>query len=199
MFAIVRICFLPAQVMRQIIVPVVSESGAEQRFKTRCWKVLYRDPMGGKLGSEVGTTELDVETWVNDNLDTDNPAVLEWSASSGEKHSAREALRINHKVAIAAAQRHFFSFAGEDSALIYDIRADRTYPMGEGLPEHMMVGGFHARPYDPCISHRDGGFWDGNWFDIPTALDQVVRRYCFRAVTADRTLRSTPLCTLLVM
>lgn len=161
------------QVMRQIIVPVVASSGEQQQFKTRCWKVLYRDPMGSKFGSEVGTVELDVETWVNDNLDTDNPAVLEWSASSSEKHSAREALRINHKVSIAAAQRNFFSFASEDSALIYDIRADKTYPMGNGLPEHIMVGGFHNRPFDPYLENRDGGFWDGNWFEIPTALDKV--------------------------
>ncbi|DBA94886.1 TPA: hypothetical protein ACH3X1_002418 [Trebouxia sp. C0004] len=133
--------------------------------------VLYRDPMGGKEGSEVGTTELDVETWVNDNLDTTNPAVLEWSASSGEKHSAREALRINHRVGIAAAQRHLFSFANGEAALIYEIRTDKSYPMGNGLPEHMMVGGYHPDPYP---DNRDGGFWDGNWFDIPSALDQVV-------------------------
>ncbi len=186
--------------MRQIIVPVVSESGAEQRFKTRCWKVLYRDPMGGKGGSVVGTTELDVETWVNDNLDTDNPAVLEWSASSGEKHSAREALRINHKVSIAAAQRNFFSFAHGDSALIYDIRTDKTYPMGDGLPEHIMVGGFHPRPFDPYPDHREGGFWDGNWFDIPTALDQVgvyASPCCIvSTVNGHRTTQKTLLCRL---
>ena len=160
--------------MRQIVVPVVNASGEKEYFKTRCWKVLYKDPMGGKQGSEVGTTELDVDTWVNDNLDTTNPAVLEWSASSGEKHSAREALRINHRVSIAAAQRHLFSFASGDTALVYDIRADKSYPMGKGLPEHMMVGGYHPSPFDPYLNNREGGFWDGNWFDIPTALDKVT-------------------------
>ena len=163
-----------AQVMRQIVVPVVNSSGVKQYFKTRCWKVLYRDPMGGKQGSEVGTTELDVDTWVNDNLDTTNSAVLEWSASSSEKHSAREALRINHRVSIAAAQRHLFSFASGDMALVYDIRSDKSYPMGNGLPDHMMVGGYHPSPFDPYLDNREGGFWDGNWFDIPTALDKVI-------------------------
>lgn len=161
------------KVMRQIVVPVLLPSGSQADFKTRSWGVLYRDPMGGRSGSRSGTTELDVETWVNDNLDTDNDLILEWSATSSEKHSAREALRVNHKVSIAAAQRHYFSFAHGDTALIYDIRADKTYPMGNGLPEHMMVGGFHARPFDLYEQNRDGGFWDGNWFAIPTALDQV--------------------------
>ena len=32
------------QVMRQIIVPVTGPTGEQQQFKTRCWKVLYRDP-----------------------------------------------------------------------------------------------------------------------------------------------------------
>lgn len=173
LYRLADVSLLDAQVMRQIIVPVTAPTGEQQHFKTRCWRVLYRDPMGGKCGSDTGTIELDVDTWVNDNLDTNNSAILEWSASSGEKHSAREALRVNHDVSIAAAQRNFFSFASEDTALIYDIRADKTYPMGNGLPEHIMVGGYHARPFDPYLENRSGGFWDGNWFEIPTALDQV--------------------------
>ena len=146
--------------------------------------------MGGTAGSMTGTTELNVETWVNDNLDSSNDLILEWSASSSEKNSAREALRVNHKVSIAAAQRHVFSFAHEDSAVIYDIRGDKTYPMGDGLPEHIMVGGFHARPFNLYAGNRDGGFWDGNWFEIPTALDQVclqTLQWCIADASLCRT------------
>ena len=182
------------KVMRQKTVPVLLASGQQAHFKTRSWSVLYRDPMGGTAGSMTGTSELNVETWVDDNLDTSNDLILEWSASSSEKKSAREALRINHKVSIAAAQRHLFSFAHGDDAVIYDIRADKTYHMGDGLPEHIMVGGFHPRPFKSYEDYRDGGFWDGNWFDIPTALDQVclqIPRWCIAAASLCKTFGST--------
>ena len=177
------------KVMRQITIPVTLLSGEQADFKTRSWSVLYRDPMGGTAGSMTGTTELNVDTWVNDNLDSSNELVMEWSASASEKNSAREALRVNHRVSIAAAQRHLFSFAHGDTALIYDIRTDKTYPLGDGLPEHIMVGGFHARPFDLYEGKRDGGFWDGNWFSIPTALDQVHLQnlqWCIAAVNLCR-------------
>ena len=110
------------------------------------------------------------------------------SATPPTASQSASCMRALHGVRKLGCERH--GLAHEDNAVIYDIRGDKTYHMGDGLPEHIMVGGFHPRPFDLYEGNRDGGCWDGNWFEIPTALDQVclqTLQWCTAAASLCRT------------